>query len=153
MVGRAIFTKGKSMTTSTMQTISSSMRRCLRGSLRVMLSLVGLGLIGCGGSPKVTTEQVVGQSDFSSRPPQSGGPNASAHFDVANGAAAPLAATSSSSTTTPRTVEETDLYRLDGNRLYYLNAYRGLMVFDITNVDAPKFLGRSPIYGSPIEMV
>lgn len=52
-----------------------------------------------------------------------------------------------------RTVEETDLYRVDGDRLYFLNAYRGLMVFDISNIDAPKLLGRSPIFGSPVEMI
>ena len=54
---------------------------------------------------------------------------------------------------TARTVEETDLYRLEGNRLYYLNAFRGLMVFDVTDVDHPALLGRSPIYGSPVDMV
>ena len=54
---------------------------------------------------------------------------------------------------TARTVQETDLYRLDGNRLYYLNAYRGLMVFDVTNPDHPALLGRSPIFGSPVDMV
>ncbi|MDB4965905.1 MAG: hypothetical protein JWN44_1594 [Myxococcales bacterium] len=52
-----------------------------------------------------------------------------------------------------RTVEETDLYRLDGTTLYYLNGYRGLMVFDVADVDHPKLLGRSPIYGSPVEMI
>lgn len=52
----------------------------------------------------------------------------------------------------PRSVQETDLYRLDGNRLYYLNAYRGLMVFDVTNVDQPKLLGRSAIFGTPVQM-
>src|SRR5207237_953514 len=53
--------------------------------------------------------------------------------------------------TTP-TVNETDLYRVDGDRLYYLNSYRGLMVFDITNVSDPKLLGRSPVFGTPVEM-
>ena len=58
------------------------------------------------------------------------------------------------STTAPsRTVEETDIYRVDGNRLYTLNSYRGLMVFDITDIDHPQFLGRAPIFGSPVEMV
>jgi hypothetical protein len=58
-------------------------------------------------------------------------------------------------TKTTRGVEETDLYRFDpvSNRLYYLNSYRGLMVFDVTNVDQPKLLGRSPIFGSPVDMV
>jgi hypothetical protein len=51
-----------------------------------------------------------------------------------------------------RTVSETDIYRLDGNRLYYLSGYRGLMVFDVTNVDAPVLLGRSPVFGTPVEM-
>jgi hypothetical protein len=54
----------------------------------------------------------------------------------------------------PRTVQETDLYRLDAStgRLYYLNSYRGLMVFDVSNVDQPKLLGRSPIFGTPVQM-
>jgi hypothetical protein len=63
------------------------------------------------------------------------------------------ASTSSSATTPTRTVEETDLYRLDGNRLYYLNGYRGLMVFDVTDVDHPALIGRSPIYGTPVDMI
>ncbi len=49
-------------------------------------------------------------------------------------------------------MQETDLYAVEGNRLYYLNSYRGLMVFDITNPDAPALLGRSPIFGDPQEM-
>jgi hypothetical protein len=53
----------------------------------------------------------------------------------------------------PRTVQETDLYRLEGNRLYYLNGYRGLMVFDVTNPDHPALLGRSPIFGQPVDMI
>ena len=53
---------------------------------------------------------------------------------------------------TPRTVQETDIYAVDGNRLYALSAYRGLLVFDITNPDAPALLGRSQIFGTPEEM-
>jgi hypothetical protein len=49
-------------------------------------------------------------------------------------------------------VEETDLYAVEGTRLYYLNSYRGLMVFDITNPSAPTLIGRSPIFGDPQEM-
>jgi hypothetical protein len=58
-----------------------------------------------------------------------------------------------SASSQPRAVQETDLYRLDGNRLYYLNGYRGLMVFDLANVDKPKLLGRYAIFGSPVQMV
>lgn len=70
------------------------------------------------------------------------------------GAAAPAssAGATDTSTTQSRTVQETDLYRLDGNLLYYLNSYRGLMVFDLTNVDQPKLVGRSAIFGTPVQM-
>ncbi len=50
-------------------------------------------------------------------------------------------------------MEETDLYRLEGDRLYYLNGYRGLMVFDVSDVDHPALVGRSPIYGTPVDMI
>jgi hypothetical protein len=102
--------------------------------------------------------RVEGQSEFSSAPPngagrQGGGLNAG----VDDGNAAPSAPgkgpTTSGGTAAPRKVEETDLYRLEGDRLYYLNQYRGLMVFDVSDVDHPQLLGRSPIYGSPVEMI
>ncbi len=48
--------------------------------------------------------------------------------------------------------QETDIHRVDGNRLYFLNSYRGLMVFDIMNTDDPKLLGRSPVHGTPVEV-
>ncbi|MBC7977948.1 MAG: beta-propeller domain-containing protein, partial [Myxococcales bacterium] len=52
-----------------------------------------------------------------------------------------------------REVQETDLYRLEGDRLYYLNAYRGLMVFDVADPDHPRLLGRSAIFGRPVDMI
>lgn len=51
-----------------------------------------------------------------------------------------------------RTVEEADLYRIVGNRLYVLNSYRGLFVFDVSDPDHPRELGRMPLVGHPIEM-
>jgi hypothetical protein len=109
-----------------------------------------------------------GQTEFTSAPPN--GMGVSSGFSgstgatgggVATGAAAPQAADNAASKTTsgsssssaPRTVEETDLYRVEGDRLYYLNGYRGLMIFDISNIDRPKLIGRSAIFGSPVEMV
>jgi hypothetical protein len=72
------------------------------------------------------------------------------------GAATPTAGSTQgapASTTPARQVQETDIYRVDGDRLYYLNSYRGLMVFDISDVDHPKLVGRSPIFGDPQEMI
>jgi hypothetical protein len=104
-----------------------------------------------------------GQTSFTSAPPgamsgaaHGGGTAPGAQGGAANGAggaAGTPAPTAGNGSTTPRTVEETDLYRLEGNRLYYLNGYRGLMVFDVTNPDKPALLGRSAIYGSPVDMV
>jgi hypothetical protein len=109
---------------------------------------------------------VDGQTAFESAPPpgaylpwSGGSGGAQENFGAASGAGAAVPATanagaSSTSTTPTRTVQETDLYRYDAStqRLYYLNSYRGLMVFDLSDVDHPKFLGRSPIFGTPVQM-
>ncbi len=122
------------------------------------LALVLFALLGaCQDAEK----RKIGQSDFISAAPGGAAPAA------AGGGKDPAAPTDGSGTQSPgpdainasegqapeRVVEETDIYRIEGDRLYYLNGFRGLMVFDISNIDAPRFLGRSPIYGKPIEMI
>jgi hypothetical protein len=116
-----------------------------------------LAAFGCSGRGSSDDGQprAEGQSDFTSSSPGSG--SRAPGVGVADGAnaggeSAPTTSDKGESAT-PRTVEETDLYRVEGDRLYYLNAYRGLMVFDVSNVDAPRFLGRSPIYGTPEQMI
>jgi hypothetical protein len=108
-------------------------------------TVLTLSLAACSSEPG---PPVVGQTDFVSAPQPGGGRFGTAPGGVDDSAGPPA-------TTTPptRTVEETDLYRLEGNRLYYLNSYRGLMVFDVSDVDHPKLLGRSPIFGDPVEML
>jgi hypothetical protein len=49
-------------------------------------------------------------------------------------------------------VEEADIYRIDGNLLYYFNTYRGLLIFDIADPKTPKLLSRLSVFGYPIEM-
>jgi hypothetical protein len=46
-------------------------------------------------------------------------------------------------------VNDTDIYQVAGNRLYYLSNDRGLLVFDVTDVDHPALLGSSPMIGEP----
>lgn len=41
-----------------------------------------------------------------------------------------------------REVAESDIWRLEGDRLYFFNQLRGLQVFDIENPDAPILLGQ-----------
>ncbi len=50
------------------------------------------------------------------------------------------------------TVEEADLYRVHGNYLYYLNTYKGLTIFDLSDRRHPKKLSSLPVFGYPIEM-
>jgi hypothetical protein len=104
----------------------------------------------------------MGASDFESAPaPGLGGGGVGAVGGapgLANGGtatAAPQNSASGTSTTTTRAVQETDLYKFDAstNRLYYLNGYRGLMVFDLTQIDKPKLLGRYAIFGTPVQMI
>jgi hypothetical protein len=126
---------------------SRPLRLHTKTALFLVASACGLAA-GCSDSNSsgVTPELYQGQSDFSSAPPNGSGNGRG------GGTGSPSPAEGGSGGP-PRTVEETDLYRLEGDRLYYLNAYRGLMVFDVSNVDQPKLLGRSPIYGWPVQMV
>ena len=136
--------------------------------LRILVPVTGIAIAaGCGGSddqgsPPANTEREEGQTDFSSAPPaaQGGGGRGFAGSSSGGGAEASNAAPAPAADSAQqggaggaqRAVKETDLYRVDGDRLYYLNSYRGLMVFDISNVDDPKLLGRSAVFGTPVEM-
>jgi hypothetical protein len=94
-----------------------------------------------------------GDTSFISAPPGSGGTKGGTAENGPPGTGTPGTVDNTAGGGAPRTVEETDVYRLEGDRLYFLNAYRGLMVFDVSDVDHPRLLGRSPIYGSPVEMI
>src|SRR5438067_13513404 len=104
-----------------------------------ILAALGSTLAGCGGGGNPPgTDREEGQTDYTSAPPagQAGG---GSFGGSSGGGAAPTANGASDKSTgalpdqNKRTIAETDIYRLDGNRLYYLNSYRGLMVFDVTN--------------------
>lgn len=133
--------------------------------LTLLAGALTVGSACSGGAPTHPTgSPVVGQTDFVSAPPAGRGGGNTASFGAAGGGVALNASASTSTSSAPsassggtgtaRAVQETDLYRFDAptNRLYYLNSYRGLMVFDLTNVDQPKLLGRSPIFGTPVQM-
>lgn len=51
-----------------------------------------------------------------------------------------------------RDVAEADIFFVDGNTLYVLNTYRGLMAIDVTNPDRPRVLSRLALTGYPVEM-
>lgn len=121
--------------------------------LRAFGILATLAIFGCHSH----NGRVIGQTDFISAPPAgangAGGDTQSSPAPGGSAPTPPKDSSSSGGSAPTRAVEETDLYRLEGNRLYFLNAYRGLMVFDVSDVDHPRLLGRSAIFGSPVEMV
>jgi hypothetical protein len=51
-----------------------------------------------------------------------------------------------------RVVEEADIIRVDGDRLFALSRYGGLAIVDVTNPDHMKLLGRKRTDGMPFEM-
>ena len=55
------------------------------------------------------------------------------------------AATPPTGATTERTVVESDIWKLNGDTLYYFNQLRGLQVVDLSNPDAPLLRGTLPM--------
>ena len=104
------------------------------------------------GPAAVEQARVAGQTSFVSAP-MAGSSRGGKNTELSAAAPAAAGAATDTRASAVRSVEETDLYRVEGDRLYFLNAYRGLMVFDISNIAAPRLLGRSPVYGSPVEMI
>ncbi|HXU83457.1 MAG TPA: beta-propeller domain-containing protein [Polyangia bacterium] len=49
-------------------------------------------------------------------------------------------------------VQEGDIYKIAGSRLYYLNTYKGFIVYDIADPKKPVRVSRLPVFGYPIEM-
>lgn len=107
---------------------------------RLLVACAALSIVGCGG----------GGSDGPSY--RSGFLTADARGLSSNGttgAAAPGASASDAADGIARAIEEADLYRVDGDRLYLLNSWRGLAVVDLAT---PALEGRLRTNGTPAEM-
>jgi hypothetical protein len=105
------------------------------------------------GGPGGTPPNPVGATDFVSQPLSAGGGEGGggglAEGTLSNGAAAPQTGASGAAAPT-RTIQESDLYAVNGNALYVLNTYRGLEIVDITNLTSPNVIARVPIVGTPV---
>ncbi|MBN2361637.1 MAG: beta-propeller domain-containing protein [Deltaproteobacteria bacterium] len=51
-----------------------------------------------------------------------------------------------------REIVEADIYKVEGDYLYILNAYRGLVIFDLSIPDQPRVASRLALQGQPVEM-
>ena len=141
-------------------TPSNLSRSKFAGFVSFVALATACGSSGGGGSTGGMPPLVTGQSDFESAPPNgsngkgAGSPATDGAGTGAGGsggsaaAPSPEASAGNSGGSTPREVEETDLYRLDGDRLYYLNSYRGLMVFDVSSWTLYSSVNFLPVPGT-----
>lgn len=121
----------------------------LNAKLGLSLALA-TSLAACDSSSPIT--HAPGATSFESRAPgSSGGQNrAGGGPELADDqASAPPTAGESGA---PRTVEEGDIVKLEGDTLYVLNRYRGLQIVDLSNPASPTLRSATPFYGAPIEL-
>ena len=101
-------------------------------------------------------ERILGQTDFttveglSTRAPE-GGTGSGGGIGTAGPSADANAAGRAPSGRVAE-VQEADIYKLAGTRLYYFNTYRGFIVYDVADSTKPVLVSRLPVYGYPIEM-
>jgi hypothetical protein len=128
----------------------------------VALAFALAAALGCGGSgppgPGPSDGRTKGQTEFTSVE-QPGGPRGGGVDNAGGPGTAPGSVTGQPAPTTPGApmgrvadVQEADIYKLSGTRLFYFNTYRGFIVYDIADAAKPVQLSRLPVYGYPVEM-
>ncbi|MCB9555835.1 MAG: beta-propeller domain-containing protein [Deltaproteobacteria bacterium] len=129
-----------------------------RTSLVVLSAFFAWFVSACGDGASLNDSLSPGQTDFVNEQPGGGddyqgrgidGPMAAGGTELDSSSAAPKAEPPSGRTAE---VEEADIYRVDANRLFYLNTYRGFLIYDLNDPKKPKRMGRLPVFGYPIEM-
>lgn len=124
-------------------------------TLAVSASLTSAAAVGCGagsgsGDGELEIDNGFESDDPSGRSAASRGEGTSA--DAGSAGTASPAPSSDSSNEAARTVEEADIIKQEGNRLYALSRYGGLAIVDITDPDHMVLLGRKRTDGIPFEM-
>ncbi len=131
----------------------------------LFLGAIGTALLftaACGDDVSIDNQLVPGQTDFTNTEPGSSGYrgggleggdfSTGASKDSSGQNAAPPTAPGKPPSGREGQVEEADIYKVDNNRLFYLNTYRGFLVYDLKEPKHPKLMSRLPVYGYPIEM-
>jgi hypothetical protein len=112
----------------------------LRGVFFLLLAVAGGGACTAGAEPPDDPRKV-GQTDFTTLEPTSTGrPGASAGAGGSSGVAPAAPGTDNGAATRSPApagrvadVQEADIYKLSGTRLFYFNTYRGFLVYDVTD--------------------
>src|SRR5215510_7637842 len=115
-----------------------------RGAELGLLLVLGMALpavVSCGGGSK---NREPGQTDFTTLDNGSSGALGFRSNDAAGTAGPAVPGAGAAKTAAPSgrtgTVQEADIYRLSGTRLYYFNTYRGFMVYDVTDAANPTLV-------------
>jgi hypothetical protein len=117
------------MLTSTFRIDRCSLRRAFA---RSVMPFVLAGLAGCGASPRTENQSANGPlTQFV------GGPAAPGAADAAE---------------VVRDIEEADVVKVVGSTIYVLNPYKGLIIVDASNADAPVVKGTFDLKGRGVEM-
>ena len=135
----------------------------MRRVINLGVVVAGMALVlstGCGDGVGVTDPLYPGQTEFTNHEPGYGDgryEGGGLGLDSSNkGGAAPPAPSGQVPGAPPSgrvaEVEEADIYKVKDNRLFYLNTYRGFLIYDLTDPKKPKQISRLPVYGYPIEM-
>ncbi len=129
----------------------------------VLSTVVGLsavvGFVACnGGTTSINPDPLPGQTEFESDDPSAdaGSPSATGGADASTsadtGSAAPTVPGDKSSDEAARAIEEADIVKVAGTRLYALSKVGGLSIIDVGTRDKLTFLGRWRSSGQPFEM-
>ena len=122
-----------------------------RAACLALLLAGGAAAVGCDSS-STPDPRNPGQTDFETEQPGGGlGNKGEVAFPTTAGGSRDAAGTPPPSGRTGP-VEEADIYRIDQNRLFYLNTYRGFLIYDLNDPKNPKAISRLPVYGYPVEM-
>jgi hypothetical protein len=122
----------------------------------LLLSLLPLAA-SCTGGSGMNEKRSPGQTDFTTleqgAPSKGLPPSAGAATGAAGGVgSATNAAPAAAPAGRVGEVQEADIYKLSGTRLFYLNTYRGFIVYDVADPKKPVRVSHLPVYGYPVEM-
>lgn len=112
-----------------------------------------LGATAC--EPKIEPGGEPNQGTFESDVPESGGGGivrtSTGSIDVAPATSVPTRSTASNEAAI-RTIEEADIIKLEGSRLYALSQFGGLSIIDVSTRDGMRLLGRTKLQAQPFEL-
>lgn len=121
----------------------------------ISLGCLMVSVTGCesnGGNPAKPTDNEPGVFESDAPNGSSSRGSKSASLDASEGASNSAPTASGGDDGATRAIEEADIIKLEGTRLYALSQYGGLSVIDVSTRDQMRLLGRKRVQAQPFEM-